>query len=381
MTLPRFPKPPKPPKPNQRKPDGSNPPKAEQKPGSLFHSPRGFDAFHETPLRKSHRPRPPQGLAGVWLPRTRRIPADKDPVAGSSTAQEAASAISYVYLFVHASENRFKIGRSYSPQTRLTQLPEAGQIDQAQSLQIELPDRTRAAEVESLLHKGLSAYRLQLSWSTLLDHPLAHLHPNPEPELESKLNPQPLHWDGETEWFSLSGLHHAVTLVSAVPGLMQDGGALLQTLDGQPYWLWRSSQDRSRGAWLRHEATSFNEAQLDRIGGVLLQLKRQLVLRWCKSDFPTDAGILRIEGFKAWWDPETVNVRLKATTNELWALKTGKPALVNSEISMLRLIRFAVDKPGDLELVFGARARIRKVPAGALVLRRWGQFVAGLAQT
>jgi hypothetical protein len=62
----------------------------------------------------------------------------------------------------------------------------------------------------------------------------------------------------------------------------------------------------------------------------------------------------------------------------LWALKTGKPALGNSEISMLRLIRFAVDRPGDLELVFGARARIRKVPAGSLVLRRWRQFVAGL---
>jgi hypothetical protein len=66
------------------------------------------------------------------------------------------------------------------------------------------------------------------------------------------------------------------------------------------------------------------------------------------------------------------------TTNELWALKTGKPALVNAEISMLRLIRYSADKPGDLELVFGAKERIRKVPAGALVLRRWAQFVAEL---
>ena len=60
LTLPRFPKPPKPPKPSQRKADSSNPPRPEQKPGSLFHSPRGFDAFHDTPLRKSHRPRPPK---------------------------------------------------------------------------------------------------------------------------------------------------------------------------------------------------------------------------------------------------------------------------------------------------------------------------------
>jgi hypothetical protein len=142
MTLPRSPKPPKPSQPARRKAAGAVDPKSAPKPGSLFHSPRGLDAFHDTPLRKTHRPRQLTGLTGVWLPRTPRIPLDKSPAA-----KEAVSPVSYVYLFVHARENRFKIGNSISPQTRLAQLPEAGQIDQAQSLQIELPDRRRAGEV------------------------------------------------------------------------------------------------------------------------------------------------------------------------------------------------------------------------------------------
>ena len=55
----------------------------------------------------------------------------------------------FVYILVHAKEQRMKIGMSDAPLIRLSQLPEAGQIDRARSLQVELPNRQRASEVES----------------------------------------------------------------------------------------------------------------------------------------------------------------------------------------------------------------------------------------
>lgn len=186
-------------------------------PASLFHAAR---LPLRVPRRKVHRSDPSQ-VAGVWLPR-------KPTPSASHSLRAVASSMrpSYVYLFVHATENRFKIGRSQSPATRLAQLPEADQIDRIQSLQVLLPDRRRAEQVESLLHKGLAGFRLQLSW----------LGDSDALKVDTSL------WDGATEWFSLSGLRHAMALLRAVPGLTQDENPTLQVLDGQTCWSDRNCQ-------------------------------------------------------------------------------------------------------------------------------------------
>ena len=122
---------------------------------SLFHSQR---PLHQKRVGRPHPCEPSQPM-GVWLPRKARHPA-----SNGFNRHAASNQPSYVYLFVHATENRFKIGKSQSPVDRLAQLPEAGQIDGTQSLRVALPDRQRAGQVESLLHRGLAGYRLQLSW-------------------------------------------------------------------------------------------------------------------------------------------------------------------------------------------------------------------------
>ena len=93
--------------------------------------------------------------------------------------------------------------------------------------------------------------------------------------------------------------------------------------------------------------------------------------------------ILRIKGFKPWWTMEHLAPRLALTSHELWALKTGKntgktPSKPGSAMQaftpLVTLMRYAGDEPNDLELVFNAMERIRKLPAGAVIARRWAAF-------
>ncbi|MFC5522610.1 GIY-YIG nuclease family protein [Polaromonas jejuensis] len=321
---------------------------------SLFHSQR---PLHKKLVRQIHQCEPSQPM-GVWLPRRPGHP------ASGGVNRQAPNQPSYVYLFVHATENRFKIGKSQSPIDRLAQLPEAEQIDGTQSLRVALPDRLRAGQVESLLHKGLAGYRLQLSWMSASGMFRAW--------------PQP--WDGATEWFSLAGLRHAIELLRAVPGLNDAEGVLLQTLDGQPYWLDRRDAHLSLQEQRRHDAGRYNLGRIDHVCDVLMLIKRHLDLCWKESnDQKASAGILRIKGFKPWWTMEHLAPRLALTSHELWALKTGKlpskpDRAMQAFTPLVRLIRYAGDEPNDLELVFNAMERIRRLPAGAVITRRWAAF-------
>ncbi len=322
---------------------------------SLFHPQRPLHP------KRVGRPRPcePSQPIGVWLPRRPR-----HPISGGVNRQAHANQPSYVYLFVHATENRFKIGKSQSTTDRLAQLPEAGQIDGTQSLRVALPDRWRAGQVESLLHKGLAGYRLQLSWMSASGM--------------FKVAAQP--WDGATEWFSLAGLRHAIDLLRAVPGLHDAEGALLQTLDGQPYWLDRLDDHRSPQEQRRHDAGRYNLGRLDHVCDVLMQIKRHLKICWTESSDPqTSAGILRIKALKPWWTMENLAPRLALTSHELWALKTGKTPsrpdrAMQAFTPLVTLMRYAANEANDLELVFNAMDRIRKLPAGAVIARRWAAF-------
>lgn len=322
---------------------------------SLFHSQR---PLHHKRVGRPHPCEPSQPM-GVWLPRRPRHPVD-----GGVNRQAHSTQPSYVYLFVHATENRFKIGKSKSPTDRLAQLPEAGQIDGTQSLRVALPDRQRAGQVESLLHKGLAGYRLQLSWMSASGLFRARSQP----------------WDGATEWFSLAGLRQAIELLRAVPGLHDAEGTGLQTLDGQPYWLDRVDDHLSLQEQRRHDAGRYNLGRLDHVCDVLMQIKRHLDFCWSESsDQKASAGTPRIRGFKLWWTMEHLAPRLALTSHELWALKTGKlpskpDGAMQAFTPLVTLMRYAGDEPKDLELVFNAMDRIRNLPAGAVIARRWAAF-------
>lgn len=151
---------------------------------------------------------------GVWRSRPSKLRA-----TAAAHGTGVLGMPSYLYVFVHANENRLKIGRSDVPLRRLANLPEAESIDHIQSFRLELPDRQRAREVESMLHKALAGYRLKL---TLLN-------------ASSLRKYQHQGWDGVTEWFSLSGMRHVLDLLRALPESAAGQGAQLETLDGQPY--------------------------------------------------------------------------------------------------------------------------------------------------
>jgi hypothetical protein len=223
-----------------------------------------------------------------------------------------------------------------------------------------LPDRRRAEQVESLLHKGLAAFRLQLSW----------LGNSSALRIDTSL------WDGATEWFSLAGLRHAMALLRALPGLTQQEGSALQNLDGQTYWTDRNSESLQGDEPSTLEAARYNFGQIDQIADVLMQLRRQLTIRWIDGCDPkASAGTLRIEGLRPWWSIDILAPRLQLTNTELWTLKTGKSPGKSGNRSqaftpLVKLIRYAADAPDDLELVFNAMHVIRKLPVGDVILRR-----------
>lgn len=131
---------------------------------SLFHS---QPPLHKKPVLQLNLCEPSQTMS-VWLPRNAKHPASE-----GFNRHAASNQPSYVYFFVHATENRLKIGESKSPVDRLAQLPEAGQVDWTQSL----------------LHNGLAEYSLQLAWLSASGRFRTLCRP----------------WDGVTEWFSLVG--------------------------------------------------------------------------------------------------------------------------------------------------------------------------------
>lgn len=110
----------------------------------------------------------------------------------------------YLYLFIHKYEPRLKIGVSQAPLNRLQMLDEALDVDMARSIVVRLDSPKRAKEVEGLLHKALSAYRIS-------------------PDARSR-------HDGDTEWFALGALPLATQLLLDTPSSHQSTGFLLEQL-------------------------------------------------------------------------------------------------------------------------------------------------------
>ncbi len=95
----------------------------------------------------------------------------------------------YVYLAVHRTQQRFKIGLSTDPINRLQHLPEAADIDLTVTLMRRLPSTTRARQVERSLHRAFDPYRLRL------EH----------------------RGTGHTEWFQMEAFSRASIMIDAMP--------------------------------------------------------------------------------------------------------------------------------------------------------------------
>lgn len=355
-------------------------------PESLFDDPNRLQPIYrdtepQQPLLREER----FDRKGVWRPRSA-----SQLQSGRYTRQEPPGP-SYLYVFAHAFEKRFKIGHSVLPLGRLANLPEANQIDHVQSFRLEFPDRRRARQVESMLHKALASFRLKL----------ASLIASTFSQQQVKA------WDGSTEWFSMSGMHYVMDLLRALPESLPAQQIQLETLDGKPYVVDAPQKFQKESDRRRYEARLYNLERLDHICNSVMQIKRHLQVSWHDSKsskapngislggLPT-GGILRVHGYRGWWDLENLAPRMGITDHALWNLKSGKtinalkpcragrrttvfeahvtPGASSPVASLVALIRFASDKPDDLELVFHHPDRLQKLPAGADIHRRWTQF-------
>ena len=318
------------------------------------------------PASSSNSPSRGGGVRGVWLPRRRRA--------------LASPRVSYVYLLVHQTQNRFKIGRSLAPKTRFANLPEADEVDVLRSLQVMLRDQTRACQIESLLHKALADFRLdRLAWYGVRDLGVQMLPSWAWDDV----------WDGETEWFALPAFRHAVEILWKIPGLNGPPVSALQTLEGQPWLEQAFEPDPLEQQFKAMQA--YNLARFDEIFDVLMVISRQHRMVWTPSLKPEmSAGSLRIESLKSQWAPDMVNVRFLVTSSTLWELKTQQPPAGKKYVShredgavdeaicpIVKFITYSKSCPEDLELIFNAVDSLSTVPSGPQVLERLLAFTVG----
>jgi hypothetical protein len=294
-------------------------------------------------LFREHRPQ------SLWLPRRPTKP--------------CPPRISYVYLLVHAGENRFKIGHSYQPSKRIQLLPEAMDIDESRSLRVELPNGDRARQVESALHKALAGFRLQrLNWCDAQDA-------GPDAP-----------WDGSTEWFSLPGLRSAIQILRSMPATDSEPAPPLQALNGRPYVFDHSGSGLTAAERRTVAAMRFNAQRLDHIDNILLVLSRRLAMEWVVGSDPArSAGILKVHGLKSAWEPDMIRARFALVSSSLWNLQTGRSKPSNEVSPLVRLIRYSATVPGTLELVVNSMAAIRKLPSGRSVECRWASMMGRYA--
>lgn len=318
------------------------------------------------PASSPNSPSRGRSARGVWLPRRRRA--------------LASPRVSYVYLLVHQTQNRFKIGRSLAPKTRFANLPEADEVDVLRSLQVMLRDQTRACQIESLLHKALADFRLdRLAWYGVRDLGVQMLPSWAWDDV----------WDGETEWFALPAFRHAIEILKKIPGLNGPAVSALQTLEGQP-WLEEAFEPDPHEQQFK-AMQAYNLVRFDEIFDVLMVISRQHRMVWTASLKPEmSAGSLRIERFKSQWAPDMVNVRFLVTSSTLWELKTQQPptgkkymnqcegvAVDEAICPLVKLITYSKTCPEDLELIFNAVDSLSTVPSGPQVLERVLAFTVG----
>lgn len=288
-------------------------------------------------------------------PPRRGHPARHKNPHGSQRRRLAPTGGCYVYLLVHAAEQRFKIGLSQNPTARACQLPEAQDLALERSLQVLLPGFQRAIEVERMLHKALAGFRMRLE------------------------GPAGQSWDGSTEWFSLPGLRHAINLLRVTP-VDDDPSKLaqLQTLEGAPYQNPLVPESQTPAQVRREQAVEYNLQRLSEISGVLATLRQHLKIELrTVTDATGRTDRLCIHDLRNAWEPKLLKARFEVVASALWELRTGHLNAKRQRVPLVRLIRYSDDTPGMLELVVNDLSLIRRLPAGERVVAMWRAMCKG----
>ncbi len=145
--------------------------------------PRHLRKRMRRPQQAPQNPEPlPSQAAATSKPK--RVPAKSSPIARGAETPAA------VYLLLHRSEPRFKLGWSLNPSRRILDLPEheADELDLNASLVAWMPSRSRAEQVERSMHKLLRPNAVTLNHSG----------------------------DGHTEWFQARAWDRAIRLLQQV---------------------------------------------------------------------------------------------------------------------------------------------------------------------
>jgi len=263
-------------------------------------------------------------------------------------------AVCYVYLMIHDSQSRFKIGLSLRPVVRMQQLPEADDVAVDRSVRVELPNFKRARQVESMLHKALAGFRLKL------------------------LDEDGQSWDGSTEWFNLAGLSNAINLLRVMPVANEPFVlANLETFMGEPY-RHAVALDIPTPAKVRKQP--FEDLNMRRMLAIFDVLNSLRQLFWMDvrqvNDRSGPVECLCIHDFRKEVDLGLMKVRNEVFSNDFWALSTGNG---DATVPLVRLIRYSLTTPGTLELVINNLAVIRKLPAGDRVAAVWQGHLAWLS--
>lgn len=266
----------------------------------------------------------------------------------------------YVYLLVHATENRYKIGRSIQPLSRAKGLPEYEHLSMHSSLVAQFPSTGRAVEVESSLHRALAGFRLHVEGSLVG------------------------RWDGGTEWFAMGSLSHAVNLLSCTPQEGVDSPdtkvyPALGTGKGIPVRSPRHGELRSQS--LRVKAEIANERSMQTIVQTLKVLRERLEICWYPALPPsvdaeghTQPGqkeCVRIYGLRRLWTEDCLSARFDVASSDFWMFQTGRHNKLDQRRSWITQINFCPFHPSTLELWVEDRAVLKRLPAAQRLLTIW----------
>ncbi|GEM_PF-4982056 len=239
----------------------------------------------------------------------------------------------HVYLFVHAHEQRFKIGVSVDPEQRRAALQERDHICPTRSRLVSLPSRERAYQVERALHKALAPSRC---------------HDRPH--------------SGGTEWFDLDALPLATRLLQGMPR----GPALGAGLNVVPLHL-ATGQDALAGV---ERLALRNACRAEAVAELWLQVRDTLALSVFvgeqRDSTPTQ---LVLRGFRHAWDEPMAGLRHRIVNLETYQLEGqvlpgARPRPWTRVKSLVRRIDYLKEQPDDLVLELESLRSMARWPGG-----------------